>query len=338
MIWTLALALQAAAPQPAELRTFQDWIAGCDNGRACQAVSLADAADENWVTLSLRRTAAGDAEPVISLYAFDNDDYCGATLVADGQRLPVRLIEAAQCTIVHPADAPALIAALRSARELRVLDPAGADLGRVSLAGASAAMLYLDEAQQRIGTATALVRPGSRPASVVPAPPVLPEVRLAAPAPGDTPQVDAARIVELRREAGCTIDEVGGPDDYNAMPLEDGKTLVLLACGSGAYNVTWVPFIAQAGRGGGVDIAIAQFDRQWSLGDAGRPELVNAEWDSSSRLLTEFPRGRGLGDCGTRSTYGWDGARFRLVRQSTMGECRGAYDYITVWRTRVVRP
>ena len=32
--------LIAAAPSPGELRTFNDWTVGCDNGRACQAVAL----------------------------------------------------------------------------------------------------------------------------------------------------------------------------------------------------------------------------------------------------------------------------------------------------------
>lgn len=338
MTWTLALALQAAAPQPAELRTFQDWIVGCDNGLACQAVSLLPEDVPDGRNLSVRRGPAGEAEPVFSFWRYDNEDLCGARLSADGRSLPVRLIEGPDCTIVHPADAPALLAALRSARELRMTGADGGDLGIVSLAGASAALLAMDEAQRRTGTVTALVRPGTRPVSAVPAPPALPDVRIAPMARGETPQVDAARLARLRRDTGCTLDEVGGPDEQIAVPLEDGKTLVLLACGSGAYNVTWVPFVATAGRGGRIELAPALFDAQWAQADGGRAELINAQWDGSARTISEFALGRGIGDCGTRSVYGWDGARFRLVRQSVMGECRGARDYITVWRTRVIDP
>lgn len=332
----LALALQAATPQPAELRTFQDWTVGCDNVRYCQAVSLLPETATDGQTLSIRRAPTGDAEPVFSLYRYDNEDLCGARLSADGRPLAVRIIEGPDCTIVHPADAPTLLVALRSAAELRVIAADGGDLGAISLAGASAAMLAMDEAQQRTGTMTALVRPGPRPVSAVPPPLALPEVRVAPFPRGDTPQIDADRIARLRREIGCEIEDVGGPDEYNAFPLDEGKTLILLACGSGAYNVTWIPFVAEAVRGNRIEIAPALFDAQWAQADEGRAELVNAEWDGGARTITELSLGRGIGDCGTRSSYGWDGGRFRLLRQSTMGECRGARDYITVWRTRVV--
>lgn len=339
MIMLAFLALQtAAAPQPAELRTFQDWTVGCDNGRACQAVSLLPQNVPDGRTLSIRRSPVGDAEPVFSFYRYDNEDLCGARVSADGRPLPVRLIEGPDCTIVHPADAPALLAALRSAAELRMTAPDGSDLGAVSLAGASAAMRVMDEAQQRAGTVTAMVRPGTRPASAVPPPPALPEIRIAPFPQGDTPQIEADRIERLRREIGCAVGDVGGPDEYHAFPLDQGKTLVLLACGSGAYNVTWIPFVAQAERGGRIEIVPALFDAQWAQADGGRAELVNAEWDGGTRAINELSLGRGIGDCGTRSSYGWDGRRFRLLRQASMGECRGARDYITVWRTRVIQP
>jgi invasion protein IalB len=40
MISLLLAAAAAVAPQPAQLKGFQDWTVGCDNGRACHAVGL----------------------------------------------------------------------------------------------------------------------------------------------------------------------------------------------------------------------------------------------------------------------------------------------------------
>nr|MDQ4087780.1 DUF1176 domain-containing protein [Pseudomonadota bacterium] len=165
----------------------------------------------------------------------------------------------------------------------------------------------------------------------------LPEVRLAPAQSGGPASIGEARIAELRRQTQCTLEEVGGPDLYDAVPLEPGKTLVLLACGSGAYNVTYVPYIAE-GEGAQLRLTRAQFDAQWATDELGRPSLTNAEWDADRRLLSEFPRGRGLGDCGTKASYGWDGRRFRLVEQQAMDQCQGAVDFITTWRARVVRP
>ncbi len=332
------LALQAAAGQPGELRSFQDWIVGCDNGRACHAVALATYEDEGdgSLTLNLRRAAIGTADPVVTIEA--HADLCGAILVVDGRRLGARIIEAQSCAIVHPADVPELIAALRSAGRLQAIGADGAPLGTVSLQGASAAMLYIDEAQGRLDTESALVRRGARSADAVPRPPVLPVVRAAPFSTDGALQLDAARVRELRRQTGCTIDEVGGPDEFDAIPLETGKTLVLLACGTGAYNLSSVPLIARQERGR-IVAEVAAFDSPAGFrNEEGPPMLVNAEWDGPNGLLREFPRGRGLGDCGVRSHYAWDGARFRLVLREEMGECRGAYDFIRTWRARVQRP
>ena len=326
----ILIALQAALIQPGELKTIQDWAVGCDNGRACRAVSLI--AEGDWdanLPMTLRRGADPDAEPVI---VFEGEE--GSSLVADGRPLRSRLIPVDGNLIVHPADNAALVEALRAARRLELLDAGGQQVGRVSLAGLSAAMLYMDEQQRRLDTVTALVRRGSRPASSVPAAPPLPVVRLTPPFQDATPELGEARITSIRSEHGCSIGEVGGPDEYEALQLETGKTLLLLACGSGAYNVTSIALVAEQ-RGGRLSVRRALFDAQSDKADAA---LINAEWDGERRLLTEFARARGLGDCGTRSEYAWDGERFRLVRREEMEECRGARTFIDTWRARVVRP
>jgi len=326
----ILLALQAALTQPGELKTVQDWTVGCDNGRACRAVSLIAAGD--WdanLPMTVRRNAGPEAEPVI---VFEGEE--GSSIVADGLPLPVRLIAVDGKLLVHPADNSATIATLRTARQLELLDAGGQRSGRVSLAGISAALLYMDEQQSRLDTATALVRRGTRPAGSVPSAPALPAVRLTPPFQDETPSFDQARIRAIRSEHGCSIDEVGGPDEYDAVQLETGKTLILLACGSGAYNVTSIALVAEQGDDR-LSIRRAGFD---AVSDKADAALINAEWDGERRLLREFSRARGLGDCGTRSEYAWDGARFRLVRREEMDECRGARTFVTTWRARVVRP
>ncbi len=71
------------------------------------------------------------------------------------------------------------------------------------------------------------------------------------------------------------------------------------------------------------------------MSEEGGNILDNADWEPGTRRLSEFAKARGLGDCGAHSDYAWDGARFRLVRQESMGECRGSTDYITTWRAQV---
>jgi uncharacterized protein DUF1176 len=330
----LAILLAAAAPQPGELKLFGDWTVGCDNGRACQAVALMP---EDWpedgVTMSVRRGPERDAHPAIGFPV----EGAIAFLEADGRRLAVRLVPGESGPQVASGDVAVLLGALRSARRLKLVGRGGASLGTVSLAGAKAALLYMDERQRRVGTVTALARPGAKPASAVPAPPPLPVVHAVPLSSAPPVAPGAARIAALRKQHGCTIDEVGGPDDVEVAALGPDRSLVLLACGSGAYNVSFVPFIAER-RGGRLDIRPAPFDLIPDWWEGGRPILINAGWDAASGLLTSFSKGRGLGDCGTGSDYAWDGARFRLVEQAEMEECRGSVDYITTWRARVVRP
>jgi hypothetical protein len=331
MIPALLLAAAATGPQPASLKTFQDWTVGCDNGRACHAVALMP---ETWpddgLTMSVRRGPEAGAQPVV---AFElGADSKASAVIADGKRLAVRLVGADGETRVAPADAAAAIAALRSAGQLRLESAGGTPLGTVSLKGASAALLYMDEQQRRVGTATALVRPGTKAAGIPPPPP-LPVVT--ARLPGSRPlAVSAATLGALRRKHGCTLDEVGGPEEHETSAIGPSETLLLLACGSGAYNVSYVPFVIRRGQGGA---RLAPFDISPEYWDDGKPILVNAGWDKERGLLTAFSKGRGLADCGTSSEFAWDGSRFRLVEQAEMDECRGSTDYITTWRARVVR-
>jgi hypothetical protein len=330
----LALLAAAAAPQPAELKTFQDWTVGCDNGGACHAVALMP---EHWpedgLTMSVRRGPEAGAQPVL---AFEiGADSNAASISADGKRLAVRLIGSEGQTQVAAADTAAVVRVLRSANRVELQSADSKPLGAVSLKGASAALLYMDEKQRRTGTATALVRPGTRPPPGPPPP--LPAVTAAALSSARPLALTRAGLAALRRKHGCTLDEVGGPEEADTATMTTAATLLLLACGSGAYNVSYVPFVLRR-AGGGVEAAVAAFDLDepwWK--DEGKPILINAGWDAERGLLTSFSKGRGLGDCGTTAAYAWDGRAFRLVEQAEMRECRGSVDYITTWRARVVR-
>ncbi|HEX8623452.1 MAG TPA: DUF1176 domain-containing protein [Allosphingosinicella sp.] len=328
---SLLLLAAAATPQPTALKTFQDWTVGCDNGRACHSVALMpDDWPDDALTMSVRRGAEAGAQPVV---AFElGADSNAASVSADGRRLAVRLVGAEGETRVAPADTAAAIAALRSAGRLQLHAADGKSLGTVSLKGASAALLYMDKQQRRIGTPTALVRRGTAAAAA--APPALPVVVARPKSSGRGLVLGDAALQALRRKHGCTIDEVGGPEEAEIAALGAGETLLLLACGSGAYNISHVPFIVR--RGGRAELAAFDHRPGWWAGE-GKPMLINAAWDTELGLLTSFSKGRGLGDCGTDSKYAWDGRAFRLVEQAEMDECRGSRDYITTWRARLVR-
>jgi hypothetical protein len=318
MLLALALAAAEAAPQPGALRLFQDWTVGCDNGRSCQAVALLPEGQWDWSTMVVRRAANADAPPELFIVPADGGKPAAAE--ASGTRVPLTATDEG----FSPSDPKALIALLRTAPELALVDAAGKTISRVSLKGASAALLYIDDQQKRVGTQTAMVRPGRAPARIaVPPLPVIAQPPRSAAAP---PRLDRAGLLRAHVDTGC--DRIAKPEDVTIARLDAASTLVLLPdwCGSGAYNFTSVALIADnRGR-----VRPARFETPPGFQDDNL--IVNGDWLPDERRLTSYAKGRGIGDCGSAQEFAWDGTRFRLTEMTLMGECRGSLDWITTWR------
>jgi hypothetical protein len=315
-----------ATPQPTEPRTFRDWVAACDNGLSCRAVALApEDATEAAVTLVLDRAAGPDAALTLS-FTTQEEHSPPFAISIDGKQIARGGIAKDGAVAFEGAEAAALAAALGNGRRLTVADAAGKQVGDVSLSGAAAALRWIDAQQDRAGTTGALVARGKE-ADSAPAP-ALPVIR-AAGLGGEAALLDPARVAAMKREAGCEAGrDLGRPE---ARPLGD-KTLVLLPCSSGAYNLMMAVFLVRDGKH-----APAEFDAPSGMSDENSPVKNVVDGSFVDGVLTSFARGRGLGDCGIKQAFVWDGTRFRLSRQEEMPECRGSRNYLPTWRARVVR-
>lgn len=323
-MFLLALAAAAGQPQPGELKTFGDWTVGCDNARACQAVALVPEGEnrDGYLLLVVRRDA-GPAARAVMTFTTDKSLPGSIALRVDGK--PVLRV-ARRSLLAVPRE-------LADGRRAALTDAKGNTLASASLAGLAAAFLYMDERQGRIGTVGALRRWGTKPDSAVPAPPPLPRIVQPAPTARPPRTLSAAAAARLIGPDNARCEYAQGPVRPRAFRLDARHSLALVAhpCGNGAYNfMSSVFVIDEAGRA-----TPARFDM--ATGVDGRPGniLVNADWDPATRHLSDFAKARGLGDCGAGGEYAWDGARFRLVRQERMDECRGSTDYITTWRAAV---
>ena len=326
-----------SAPVPSEVHVFEDWVVACDNGRRCQAVGVQPEGREfdGAGVMVIERGAEADAQPTVRLTDVEG---LPERLSVLEEALPVRLEAADGDFLIRIEDRSAFLERTLYAEQIDVQGANGAAIGTLSLKGLRHALLYMDEAQGRLHTPTALIRTGNRPARSVPAAPQLPRIRIAPPVGEDAPAMPPSRITELRRETGCTIEDVGGPDEVELHSLGEGRTLVMLACGTGAYNLSVVPFIATT-DGREWRIEAAPFDlplEQWEEQE-GHRILINGSWDPDLMTISDFSKGRGIGDCGSRSAYGWDGERFRLIAREEMPECRGSTIYVTTWRTEASR-
>jgi len=321
--------LIAATPVPGELKTFSDWTVGCDNGRACQAVALLPEDGADGAILAIQRGGQANAAPRIWVTVRMEGLPSLAALVVDGRRFPLRLDPVSQELLV--ADAAQAARMLGQATRIEALvEEGGRRTVPISTKGSAAALLYMDEQQRRVGTASALVRHGT--ATAVPPAPALPTINVP-PASSKAPRRLAGARVRQLLGRDATVCEFAQGLDVEAVRLDADTSLNLAShpCGSGAYNLMSTAFLVdERGRA-----RRAAYDLGGGMGEGGDDTLVNAGWDADTRRLTSFAKGRGLGDCGVGHNYAWDGTRFRLVEQVAMGECRGSTDYITTWRARV---
>jgi hypothetical protein len=323
----LMLAATAGAPQPRPIEIYKDWTVGCDNGRACQAVALQPAETFDAATMAVKRGAEAGAVPEIWITARDQQP---VAVVVDGKRFALNAIQSEYETTYRPEEAARFLAAIVSAKRAALVDKAGKQVAPLSVAGASAALLYIDDKQGRIGTVTALVRKGTKPASAVPPAPALPVIA-GAPGSAKPPRMlSKAAVIEARKDSACETPEEEGEPEAFRLDARHSLVFVPLRCGSGAYNfLSGLFLVDDSGRA-----VPARFDSD--DGNEGEDHWIyNSGWDPKTRRLGTYFKGRGIGDCGTTQTFAWDGSRFRLVEQTEMGECRGSTDYITTWRAQV---
>ena len=312
-------------------RTFGDWTATCDNGQRCAAFS--GRGTGSW--LMVRFDAGPGARPEI-LMNMSAISGAGIRLVIDGQTQPLNTArDDAVAFSVPAADVEATLVRLAAARKITLAAP---DFENdIPAAGASAALLWIDERQGRLGTTTALIRKGDRPASTVPVAPALPVIVAAAAISqtgfGDEVQTLPAGLEALPAVKACRAETSFNPDLGQAVMsarLDRSTELWAVPCFSGAYNIGHDWYVTGPGGKNPRPAALASADGTVSNG------TVNGGFAAGSRTLTAFSKGRGLGDCGVASTWTWTGRAFVLTQESAMEDCEGMPSDLwpTRWRTR----
>jgi hypothetical protein len=248
------------------------------------------------------------------------------TVTVDGATFEARQQvgdSAPPAAIVAADRAAALVDAMAQGTAMSL--SAGGESVSMSLTGAAAALLWIDERQGRLNTTTALMRKGSRPASAVPAAPAPPRIE---PAPavsqtgyGDQEgQILPAAIEALPAVVQCRADTAYNPDLQTVISsarLDANTVLWSVPCGAGAYNTADAWFTATPQ---GTEPRQILFPRA-----KGEPYdlLTNAGYDPTTREMNAFNKGRGLGDCGLADSWTWTTQGFVLKASSEMSECWG---------------
>lgn len=333
-----------ATQSPAQgYKAVKDWIGGCDNMRHCTAIGLAPEAAENYALLHFERgPAAGDAVRSIRLrvdHEISRKNFW--ILQADDAELlqfnDMHLVDAESgpgidVIIEAPTELEALMGAMRSADSLTLVGDGG-PVGSISLAGASAIMLWIDEQQGRLGTTTALVRRGEKSPQGVPpavAPPQVRSVAVEPLGPEDAIAVGADVRADLSDDTCEPLEPDSGMRD-EAWSTDD-RTLVKLVCYRGAYNFGSSWFVVD--HQGDTPLAFPLPAEDGGAAMDTTTDLVNAELGRDGSLHS-FSKGRGIGDCGSMGEWRWDGSRFQLANYALMGDCRGVTPDLwpVLWRS-----
>lgn len=322
-------ACAAPAPIPVE-KTFKDWYVACDNTLRCTAVAVHEMEGGANLLLRISRQAPFDAAPVVDAMAWTSAG--PRPLLLDGKPLATALapVNDGQAAGWHGEGetANAFLSALRNGRVLSQPGPDGA--ASASLEGLTATLLFMDEQQHRLGTRSALIRPGDGASLTAPAPPLLALQPFAAvPA---LPADEAQRVLDAVRQAAAS-DLQGDADadepaaELQAWALNADTALVIARYGCAAYNcdhlVYLVPRAAPA-QLQALDLPpfpaaepITNTDEQnaWTWGAVS--------YDPATGVLEAFSKARGLGDCGSIGRWRFDGERFQPLFSASMGECVG---------------
>lgn len=172
-----------------------------------------------------------------------------------------------------------------------------------SLSGLMAALLWIDEQQQR---------PGSK--------------RFAGPAPvGLTPVSEGFSKILPR---ALIIKHAGDPDcdPFENLPnageilsgqVGDREWLYFIPCNAGAYNYAYKAYHSYGTYFSA--IYFAQYDS--NTGWTGTPFIINPVYDAKSKILTAYTKGRGLGDCGSTAIWRWGQFGLAMVEFRFKGKC-----------------
>ena len=315
------LPVAAMATSIKGIGNYQDWDLVCDNTGTCRMAGYQDESSDP-VSILFTRAAGENAavEGKFTILPFGETDRD----VQVGQDIEIWLNGKSLGKVKHISDdAPdklteeqtkALLSGLKKESEIRLTY--GKTTLKVSDKGAAAAMLKMDEFQQRLNTPSALIRQGQEKHAVL-APKVEPKI--------DAVSVKNRKTIELKlgekqydnvlallRKAhdGC-VDEDLESQDITIYPLTHNKVLAEALCFEGAYQGTNYYAVLDDKLSKVEQVLAEQYN------EAGYDEKQGYAFVRGSY------KGRALGDCLAGQDAVWNGKIFIRTSEWTTGSCKG---------------
>ena len=243
----LPLTAMAAPSLKGFEKTYQDWDLICDNLGTCRMAGYQEEGD-NPVSILFTRAAGENAavEGKLTISPFGEADRD----VQVGQDIEIWLNGKSLGTVKHISDenpdklteaqTKALLSGLKKESEIRLTY--GKTTLKVSDKGAAAAMLKMDEFQQRLNTPSALICKGQEKHAVL-APQPAPKIEVVSVNNRKTTELKRGEkqydnVLTLLRKANSCDDEDITSQDITLYPLTQNKVLAEALCVRGAYQST----------------------------------------------------------------------------------------------------
>ena len=193
-----------------------------------------------------------------------------------------------------------------------------------SLNGLANALAWIDDRQRRSGSREAVGVPGAPGRKLAQA--ATPQSGGAAPKKAANALPEAIAKIHAA-DAECDMQE-RMPQIFKEGTvrgsLDDNNTLFMLPCFAGAYNTGFRIYVFNMRYPEDVrpEYFAAYSDRR---GWFGKPDLINAVYDPTTKTITAHELGRGIGDCGSLPSYRWTADGLRLVTFRYWAKCDGTH-------------
>ena len=315
------LPVAAMATSIKGIGNYQDWDLVCDNTGTCRMAGYQDESSDP-VSILFTRAAGENAavEGKFTILPFGEADRD----VQVGQDIEIWLNGKSLGTVKHISDdAPdklteeqtkALLSGLKKESEIRLTY--GKTTLKVSDKGAAAAMLKMDEFQQRLNTPSALIRQGQEKHAVL-APQPAPKIEVVSVNNRKTTELKRGEkqynnVLALLRKAhdGC-VDEDLESQYITIYPLTHNKVLAEALCFKGAYQSTNYYAVLDDKLSKVEQVLAEQYN------EAGYDEKQGYAFVRGSY------KGHAFGDCWNGQDAVWNGKIFIRTSDWMTGSCKG---------------
>ena len=304
-----------------ETRNFGDWYVSCEEYGECVAAPH-ETYPAKWPELTLsivRQNYSDDWEISLNTYGgnlvkygtidFDfGDKKISFSSTPDSAAQEFAAYDGLHQYYLLGPKAQNLFDLLAPASEVNVsfLDAEGYHLGtNVSLKGLTASLLWIDDFQERLGSPRTTGKPPNDRTLVT--------NRIA--------EEMSDEILKLHAQTPeCEpLEDLNAYMEVKSYRLDAENSLHLLPCYAGAYNFIYTAWVQKE------NWVERQLFASYSeyIGWTGTMFLTTPDFNERFGMLTDFNRGRGIGDCGMTRVWKWKGWGFKLLELTEKPECDG---------------